>query len=61
MTFIGHPELSNYVMQADVMTDGNRRIKSDVGLVNQRYLIVLKGNANQLEVSSNQELSLIHI
>ena len=42
-------------MQADVMTDGNRRIKSDVGLVNQRYLIVLKGNANQLEVSSNQE------
>ena len=55
MTFIGHPELSNYVMQADVMTDGNRRIKSDVGLVNQRYLIVLKGNANQLEVSSNQE------
>jgi len=55
MTFIGHPDLSNYIMQADVMTDGNRRIKSDVGLVNQRYLIVLKGNANQLEVSSNQE------
>ncbi len=55
MTFIGHPDLKNYTMQADVMTDGNRRIKSDVGLVNQRYLIVLKGNANQLEVSSNQE------
>ena len=55
MTFIGHPDLRNYTMQADVMTDGNRRIKSDVGLVNQRYLIVLKGNANQLEVSSNQE------
>ena len=55
MTFIGHPDLSNYTIQADVMTDGNRRIKSDVGLVNQRYLIVLKGNANLLEVSSNQE------
>ncbi len=55
MTFIGHPDLKNYTMQADVMTDGNRRIKSDVGLVNQRYLIVLKGNANQLEVNSNQE------
>ena len=55
MTFIGHPDLKNYTMQADVMTDGNRRIKSDVGLVNQRYLIVLKGNANKLEVSSNQE------
>ena len=26
-----------------------------MGLVNQRYLIVLKGNANQLEVNSNQE------
>jgi len=55
MTFIGHPDLKDYTMQADVMTDGNRRIKSDVGLVNQRYLIVLKGNANKLEVSSNQE------
>jgi hypothetical protein len=29
---------------------------AEVGLVNQRYLIVLKGNAQQLEVSSNQEL-----
>ncbi len=55
MTFIGHPDLKNYTMQADVMTDGNRRIKSDVGLINQRYLIVLKGNANLLEVNSNQE------
>ncbi len=55
MTFIGHPDLGGYTMQADVMTDGNRRIKSDVGLVNQRYHIVLKGNQNKLEVSSNQE------
>ncbi len=54
-TFIGAPSESNYTMQADVMTDGNRRIKSDVGLVNQRYLVQLKGNQNVLEVSSNQE------
>ena len=54
-TLIGHPDMSSYTMQADVMTDGNRRIKSDVGLINQRYLIVLKGNQNVLEVNSNQE------
>ena len=54
-TFIGHPDEKDYVMQADLMTDGNRRIKSDMGLVHQRYAIVLKGNANLLEVSSNHE------
>ncbi len=54
-TFIGHPDLSDYTMQADVMTDGNRRIKGDVGVINQRYAIVLKGNQRKLEVSSNHE------
>ena len=28
---------------------------SEVGIVNQRYLIVLKGNSQELEVNSNQE------
>ena len=55
MTFIGSPEMKNYTMQADVMTDGNRRMKSEVGVINQRYLITLKGNSNEIEVSSNQE------
>ncbi len=55
LSFIGDPELSDYTMQADVMTDGNRRIKSVVGLINQRYIISLVGNANLLEVSSNHE------
>lgn len=54
-TFIGDPELSNYTMQADVMTDGNRRVKSVVGLVNQRYIVSLVGNSNIIEVSSNHE------
>jgi outer membrane protein assembly factor BamB len=53
-TFIG-PELSNYTISADVMTDGNRRIMSTVGLVNQRYIIALKGNWQQLEISSNHD------
>ena len=55
MNFFGDPEMSDYVLSADVMTDGNRRIKSTAGLVNQRYLITLVGNQNILEVSSNHE------
>ena len=54
-TFIGSSDMKNYTLQADLMTDGNRRMKSEVGLINQRYLIAFKGNANELEVSSNQE------
>lgn len=54
-TFIGHPDMKNYTLQADVMTDGTRRVKSEVGLINQRYLFDLKGNGNLLEISSNQE------
>lgn len=53
--FIGKSDLSNYTAQADVLTDGTARVKSDVGLINQRYLICLRGNANKLEVSSNLE------
>lgn len=55
MNFFGGEQMKNYVLEADVMTDGNRRIKSEVGLVNQRYRITLVGNKNQLEVSSNYE------
>lgn len=54
-TFIGHPDMSNYTLEAEVMTDGNKRNKSNVGLINQRYLILLDGNAKRLEVSSNAE------
>jgi outer membrane protein assembly factor BamB len=43
------------VVQADVMSDGNRRKMSEVGIINQHYLIVLKGNEQKLEVNSNQE------
>lgn len=53
--FIGHPGSKNYTVEADVLTEGNKRKMSEIGLVNQRYLIVLKGNSQALEVSSNQE------
>ncbi len=55
MNFIGDTGMKNYILQADVMTDGNRRILSNPGLVNQRYLIVLDANSRQLEISSNHE------
>ncbi len=53
--FVAPSNLSNYTMQADVMTDGSARAKSDIGLINQRYLICLRGNAGKLEISSNLE------
>ena len=53
--FIGHPEMKNYTVEADVLSDGNKRKMSEVGIVNQRYIIVLKGNSQELEVNSNQE------
>ncbi len=51
--FMGHEDDSAYTIQADVMTDGNRRGGSVVGVVCQRYLIVLDANKNVIEVSSN--------
>ncbi len=54
--FMGDPGLKNYTIEADVMSEGNKRKMSDVGLINQRYKIVLKGNERRLEISSNDEL-----
>jgi outer membrane protein assembly factor BamB len=53
--FIGTPEMSNYTIEADVMSDGNRRKMSEIGIINQHYLIVLKGNEQKLEINSNQD------
>ena len=51
--FIGEQSMSNYTIQADVLTDGRRRKMSDVGIINQRYYIVLKGNEQKVEINSN--------
>lgn len=53
--FIGDPTMKNYTIQADVRSEGTRRKMSEVGVVNQRYIIALKGNAQEIEVTSNQE------
>jgi hypothetical protein len=55
MNFIGGPDLKNYSLEADIMTDGTRRVMSSVGLVNQRYLIAMAANSRILEVTSNHE------
>lgn len=55
MVFIGHPDDRNCTVQADIMTAGNRRMRSDVGVINQRYIITLRGNNNVLEVFSNHD------
>jgi outer membrane protein assembly factor BamB len=53
--FIGHPDMRNYTIEADVLSDGNRRKMSEAGVVIQRYIAVLKGNSQELEINSNQE------
>ena len=53
--FIGAPDAKNYTIEADVMSEGTRRKLSEVGLINQRYAIVLKGNEQKMEINSNLE------
>jgi outer membrane protein assembly factor BamB len=53
--FLGAPDAKNYTIEADVMSEGNRRKMSEIGVINQRYAIVLKGNDQKLEVNSNLE------
>jgi outer membrane protein assembly factor BamB len=55
ITLIGHPDDRNYTVQADLLLEGNRRGLTSAGVINQRYLIQLKGNHKQIEVSSNFE------
>jgi outer membrane protein assembly factor BamB len=55
MGFTGTPDMSNYTVRMDVMSDGNRRNIGGIGVVNQRYMIALMGNLRVLEISSNHE------
>ena len=53
--FFGYPEMHDYIYEADLLSEGTKRKMSEVGIINQRYAFVLKGNAQQLEINSNQE------
>lgn len=48
---MGPPEMKDYVIQADVMVDGKRRL-SNVGVSNQRYDMILKANNNKLTLQT---------
>jgi outer membrane protein assembly factor BamB len=54
-TFFGTPDMKDYTIEADVLSDGNKRLMSDVGVLNQRYRIALKGTWQTIEVASNDE------
>ena len=48
--FFGSPEHSNYTVEADIRTMERRRQMADVGIVAQRYELVLFGNHQRLEL-----------
>ncbi len=48
--FFGPPDVSNYTIEADVRSMERRRQMSDVGIVAQRYELVLFGNHQRLEL-----------
>jgi hypothetical protein len=48
--FFGPPDLSNYTIEADVRVQDVRRVMPDVGIVAQRYELVLFGNHQRLEL-----------
>jgi len=54
-TFIGSPDTSGAIVEADILTEGTRRQMSSAGLINQRYIFALDGNKQVLEVSSNYD------
>ena len=54
--FIGEPSTKNYTIEADVMSEGNKRVMSEIGLVNQRYYIVLRGASKEVAVHSPEAL-----
>ena len=55
LTFLGHEKSRDYVMQVDVMSEGDRRSMSSAGLIHQRYIVALEGNWQILEISSNHD------
>ena len=48
--FFGPPDFGNYTIEADVRTIEKRRQMADVGIVAQRYELVLFGNHQRLEL-----------
>ncbi len=47
---MGRPEWSNYTVEADVRGLVMRRQRGDVGLINQRYVLMMFGNNQKIEL-----------
>jgi outer membrane protein assembly factor BamB len=47
---LGRPDWSNLTIEADVRGVEMRRQRGDVGLINQRYVMVLFGNGQEIEI-----------
>jgi outer membrane protein assembly factor BamB len=48
--FFGSPDMANYTVEADVRTTERRRQQGDVGVIAQRYVFVLFGNSQKVEL-----------
>ncbi len=48
--FFGQPNLAGFTVEADVRAREQRRQRGDVGLINERYGLVLFGNGQKLEL-----------
>jgi hypothetical protein len=48
--FMGPPDWSNYTVESDVRVTERRRSMSDVGIIAQRYALVLFGNSQKIEL-----------
>ncbi len=51
--WVGPPTLTDYVVQADFMVEGRRRLAS-VGVTNEKYSLISKANRVRLEIQSWQ-------
>lgn len=55
VSLIGHPDDHDYTMKVDLCLAGNRRSMASAGVIHQRYLIEVRGNYQDVEVSCNAE------
>ncbi|MFH5806597.1 PQQ-binding-like beta-propeller repeat protein [Alienimonas sp. DA493] len=51
--WVGQPTMTDYVVQADFMVEGRRRLAS-VGITNEKYSLISKANRLRLEIQSWQ-------
>ena len=48
--YVGDPDASGYVLEADLMADQRGRFKPDMGLVSHRYTVAMMGGRRQLMI-----------